>query len=90
MPEVHSLHDKERDYAVFDNTQKGCFSDSVGRKGVKQINNLYNSQEQHNIRPVGRGGGAGGCTCTPLFYSSTLKLYSTTARNIPTLVASTL
>ena len=33
-----------------------------------------------------------GCMCTPLFYSSlgTLKLYSTTARNIPTLVASTL
>ena len=49
----------------------------------------FRSVKKYMVRPVGRGG-AGGCMCTPLFYSSTLKLYSITARNIPTLVASTL
>ena len=38
----------QRDYVVFDNTQKGCFSDSVGRKGGKQIINLeHNNPQQH-------------------------------------------
>ena len=33
---------------VFDNTQDGCFSNSIGRKGGKQIINLQrNNQQEH-------------------------------------------
>ena len=38
----------ERDYVVFDNTQDGCFSNSIGRKGGKQIINLeHNNPQEH-------------------------------------------
>ena len=37
-----------RDYVEFDNTQEGCFSNSVGRMGGKQIINLQpNNPQEH-------------------------------------------
>lgn len=38
----------ERDYVVFDNTQTGCFSNSIGRKGGKQIINLERNNPQEH------------------------------------------
>ena len=38
----------ERDYVVFDNTQDGCFSNSIGRKGGKQIINLQRNNPQEH------------------------------------------
>ena len=68
LPEVHSLHDKERDYVVFDITQEGCMHAFLTQLAERE-EAVNNSQEHHDCELSGKNC-AQNRTCRCFFFAA--------------------